>query len=272
MIVRETPDSFVLITQHDHARLAGIMAAHWHPDYFPGPAQRQAVELAVHSHDLAWIVPDRQEAWDAARQRYYSFVDFPLPAKLAHYVRGIDQAVALDAYAGLLCSLHYATFPDMGATEAGKTFQLGEQARQEQLRQALQLHSPGQWQQLQEQVQLLKCCDSLSIYLCINEPGVSKAQEHPWYRQGLPGTNSFPFAGGRNLQVSWRDPFRVQVQPFAFDRAFELQIPYRRVSKARLRETDGGQALQEAVFQHYPVHLEPGAWLANAGRESPRPG
>ena len=258
MIVRETPDSFILVNQHDHARVAGLMAAHWHPDYFPGPARRAAVELAVHHHDLAWIVPDRDEAWDAINKRYFSFIDFPLAAKLAHYVRGLDQAAALDAYAGLLCSMHYATFPDMGATEAGRAFQQAEQARQQKLLSELRLHTPLELQQLQEQLLLLKCCDSLCIYLCINQPGVSKAQEHPWYRQGLPHTSSFPFAGGRNIQVGWHNSHIVQVSPFAFDQPFVVHLPYRQVAKAKLLEMDGGQALQQAAYQAYPVTLEPG--------------
>lgn len=257
MIVRETPDRFILINQNDHAHVAGILAAHWHADYFPGPERRASVELAVHHHDLAWILPDQHEAWDAGNQRYYSFVDFPLAPKLGHYVRGIEQALALDAYAGLLCSMHYATFPEMGSTEAGQAFQQAEQARQAHLRSELQLHTPLQLQQLQDQLLLLKCCDSLSIYLCINEPGVGKAQEHPWYRQGLPHTSSFPFAEGRNIQVGWRSLHTVEISPFAFDQAFAVHLPYRQVAKAGLRETGGLQALQQAPYQDYLVHLEP---------------
>ena len=68
MILRETPASFVLINQHDHARVAGRMAAHWRPDYFMGSQRRAEVELAVQLHDCGWIPLDQHGTWDPDTQ------------------------------------------------------------------------------------------------------------------------------------------------------------------------------------------------------------
>jgi hypothetical protein len=256
MILRETPPSFVLINQHDHARVAGVLASHWHPDYFYGPERREEVLLAVEQHDCGWIPLDQNGGgWDVATQRPYSFIDFPLAPKLTHYSLGIDEVAASNAYAALLCSLHYTTFPDLETTAEGQAFRQKEQERQQKLKAALHLTTPLQEQHLHFHLQLLKCCDGLSIYLCINKPGVTKAQEHPWYREGIPYSTFF-FTQGRNIQASWRNSQTVRVQPFPFTQPFAVSIPYRQVSKEKIQLMGGRQALLQAAYQEYQVHLE----------------
>jgi hypothetical protein len=257
MILRETPASFVLINQHDHARVAGVMAAHWRPDYFLGPERRAAVELAIQEHDCGWIPLDQQGAWDTTTQRPYSFIDFPLAPKLTQYARGIDEVADTNAYAALLCSLHYSTFPDLETTAEGRAFRQGEQERQQKIKAALEVNTPLQEQQLHFHLQLLKFCDGLSIYLCINKPGATKSQEHPWYREGIPYSNAFSFGPGKNIQASWRNSHAVQVRPFPFTRAFSVSIPYRQVLKEQIRVMGGQQALLQAAYQEYQVHLVP---------------
>jgi hypothetical protein len=255
MILRETPPSFVLINQHDHARVAGVMAAHWHPDNFAGPERREDVLFAVQEHDCGWIPLDQNGGgWDAATHRPYAFIDFPLTPKLRQYSQGIEEVAESNGYAALLCSLHYTGFPDLETTPEGQAFKHREQQRQQQLKASLQLHTPLQKQHLQFHLQLLKFCDGLSIYLCINKPGVTKAQEHPWYREGIP-YSTFPFTQGRNIQASWRNSQTVQVQPFPFTQPFTVTIPYRQVSKAQIEAMGGPQALLQAPYQDYQVQL-----------------
>lgn len=257
MILRETPASFVLINQHDHARVAGVMAAYWRADYFLGAERRAEVELAVQQHDCGWISLDQHGTWDAGTQRPYSFIDFPQAPKLSQYSRGIDEIAQTNAYAALLCSLHYSTFPDLEATAEGRAFRQAEQQRQQKLKAALSLTTTQQQQHLQFHLQLLKFCDGLSIYLCINKPGATKTQEHPWYREGIPYSNAFSFCQGKNVQASWRNSHSVQVQPFPFTQAFAVSIPFRQVMKEQIRVMGGQQALLQTAYQEYQVHLVP---------------
>jgi hypothetical protein len=256
MILRETPASWVLINQHDHARVAGIMAAHWNPEYIPTPARWPQVLHAVEQHDRAWINLDQQLAWDAANQKPCSFIDYPLAPKLAAYTRGIDEVAQTNAYGALLCSLHYTTFPDLETTPAGRAFRHNEEERQHKIKAALPVNGPQAEQLLHFHLQLLKFCDGLSIYLCINEPGVSKAQEHPWYREGVPYSN-FSFTPGKRIQACWHKAQAVQVSPFPFGQAFTVTIPFRQVDKAQVQRQDGSQALPGAAYQHYQVQLIP---------------
>jgi Protein of unknown function (DUF3891) len=256
MILRENPSSYVLINQHDHAGVAGEMAAHWHPDYFAGPERRPEVLLAIREHDCGWIPLDEHGGWDATGQRPFSFIDYPLAPKLQQYSQGISEVEASNAYAALLCSLHYTTFPDLDTTAEGRAFLQAEQARQQKIKATLALTTPRQDQELFFHLQLLKCCDGLSIYLCINKPGVTKAQEHPWYQHGIP-QSTFSFTQGRNLEVMWRNSQTVQIRPFPFTQAFVVTIPYRQVSKQQIQLMGGRQAQLQAPYQQYQVHLVP---------------
>ncbi|WP_156430913.1 DUF3891 family protein [Paenibacillus sp. FJAT-26967] len=50
-------------------------------------------------------------------------------------------------------------------------------ARQQRLK--AKLNQPGE-SMIEQHFKLLKLCDELSLYVCLNEPGVSKDEEHPW--------------------------------------------------------------------------------------------
>lgn len=256
MILRETPTCWVLINQHDHALVAGMLTAHWNPAFIPNMAWWPQVLEAVTEHDRGWIGLDQQVAWQEASQKPYSFIDYPLEPKLAAYTRGIDEVAQTNAYGALLCSLHYTTFPDLETTPEGRTFRQGEAARQHTIKAALRLDDPQAEELLHFHLQLLKCCDGLSIYLCINEPGVSKAQEHPWYRGGLPYSH-FSFTQGKGMVASWHQAQAVQVSPFPFGQAFTVTIPYRQVNKDQIKELGAARAVHLATYQQYQVQLVP---------------
>ena len=106
MIVRKRGNYFILIKQHDHALIAGEMAAH-----IDEPVQPLAKTLfAISHHDIGWEELDRSVLWDEKNNCPVSFYDYPLLPKLEAYTRGISKVVANDHYAGFLCSKHYASF------------------------------------------------------------------------------------------------------------------------------------------------------------------
>lgn len=257
MILRETSSSLVLINQHDHAQLAAQLAAHWNPAYVRGHSRWPEVLHAIAQHDRGWIYLDQQLIWDDAGHKPCSFTDYPLRPKLAQYIRGIDEVAQTNAYGALLCSLHYTSFPDLETTAAGRAFKRSETERQQLLQETLQLYTPSAQQDLQFHLHLLKFCDGLSIYLCINEPGMAKAQEHPWYRSGIPYSSGFDFVQGHNIQASWHGTSKVQVSPYPFERALILTIPFRLLRKDHIRQLGGPQVLQQASFQQYQVQLAP---------------
>ena len=214
MIVRDRPDSYVLIGQHDHGRVSGEFARNWRER----PIPLEPTLYAIANHDVAWQRLDKTLRWNETTGRPYSFVDYPVEPKIEAYREGLDLLEAQDPYAACLCSMHYASFVRgaRGAAEVG--FGEREDRRQERLRGAM---STQELENLELNFRLLQTCDDLSLFVCLNEPGRS---DHPWYREG------FEFMGTKFVPI-WEDRRTLRLDPNPFSGAFDLSIPHLSVGK-----------------------------------------
>lgn len=255
MIVRETPASFICLSQHTHAQVAGRLAEHWPLAYFEGNERRAEVLLAVREHDRAWIPLDAAPIWNEHTQAPHSFLDYPTAPKVQHYQQGITEVEQMAPYAGLLCSLHYTSFPDLARSSAGQQFLRTETARQQRLRQQLGLTGSSEAATLEFHKRLLRFLDNLSLYLCLNEPGIAKAQEHPWYRHGIPFSDYFPFARHHLVQVEWPTPNQVRIHPSPFANPFRVALRYQELAKSQLLAVGLGQCFAHAPLQEQEVWL-----------------
>ena len=217
MIVRELADSFVLVEQHEHALVSGEFARRWAERPVPlGPTL-----YAVENHDVGWQELDGEVLWNEASGRPHSFVDYPLGPKLEAWRRGIERVEAHDAYAGCLCSMHYARFLIGSEDSEEAAFLQRETARQGRLREEM---SGEELENLERGFRFLRLCDGLSLYLFLYGPGV------PGYPPPTP--NGFEFDGTRFALV-WEDREHVRLEPFALTEPFEVCVPYREVGKDR---------------------------------------
>ncbi len=263
-----------LITQNDHARLAGELAAHWGNDRIPAsPPPREALILATALHDAGWIPLDEQPLWNPATGQPFSFIDEPLVRKLPHYSAGLDLVEQQDAYAALLCSRHYASFfPPDRQQELGDTavnFAAAEHDRQERLRNALR--QAGRQIELDREaidLGLLKLWDDLSLYVGLNEPGVAKAREHPWYRSGFRTIPLWPTGSGCathhaqqppsiQLHARWLDLSRIALRPFPLQHALVCRLSYRRLTRSGLDAENFEQRLRQAPWEEQHVRFVP---------------
>lgn len=223
MIVREVPDSFLLIEQHEHALISGEFARRW----ARAPTPLESALYAVDNHDIAWHEPDQEVLWNEASGRPYSFLDYPMESKLPAQRRGIDLVEDHDAYAGCLCSMHYARFLSKSERPDEVEFREAETARQERLRAGM---SAGELENLERNFRFLRLCDGLSLFACLNEPGSSD------YPPPTPG--GFELDGER-FEPVWDDGRTLRLDPNPFTEPFDLAIPYREVGKDR-RPTGSG--------------------------------
>jgi len=223
MIVRERADSFVLVRQHEHGLVSGEFARRWVDE----PVPLGSTLYAVENHDVAWREPDGEVLWNEASGRPYSFLDYPLGAKLAAQRRGIDLVEAGDTYAGCLCSMHYARFLTGSEDPEAVAFLEAETARQGRLRNGM---SGEELENLEWNFRLLRLCDGLSLYLFLYGPG------EPGYPPPTP--DGFELDGTR-FDLVWEDRDRVRLQPFALTGPFEVSVPYREVGKDRRLLDDG---------------------------------
>jgi hypothetical protein len=254
MIIRETGQTFVFIAQHDHATLSGQLAEYWKEDSFWQNAYYQDTLLAIYQHDRGWIAPDNSPGWDHAQQKPYSFLSYPLEQKLVHYKQGIDEVEAMNPYASVLCSMHYVSFM-RNANRVEQTFISQEQARQHRLKAKLRINTPEEEALCQYHFHLLQFFDDLSLYLCINHPGVPKKKEYPFFLEGFKNTELFTFTGNTKIQAGWKSPEAVFVTPFPLGEEVEAVIVYREIPKKEIELHGLIKAYKEAPIQKYTVKV-----------------
>ncbi|MBH0230214.1 DUF3891 family protein [Halobacillus yeomjeoni] len=253
MIVREQENAFIMIKQHDHARISGEIVSNWKNNFLLRSKLREEADWAVFEHDRAWIPLDDHPVWDGENNRPYSFIDYPLEKKLAAYQRGIEEVAAHSLYAGMLCSMHYQSFFSEEADDIRiRQFIKEEKERQETLFAQMETDVPMDIYQLH--FKRLQFCDDLSLYVCMQEPGITKSEEVPWFKDGF--RQSFDFSP-EGMMAHWKDENHVTVDPFPFQSAFDVLIPYRLVQKDLINDVGIERAYQETEVKHYRISFIP---------------
>lgn len=105
MIVAETDGGYRFVTQPAHAALAGQFADRWGNDRVAAPAPRAPVLAATYRHDTGWVAYDRLPHL-GEDGRPVGFTDVPATTWIDIYDAGVDAVAEIDAYAGLLVSMH----------------------------------------------------------------------------------------------------------------------------------------------------------------------
>jgi hypothetical protein len=101
---------WILISQIDHARLAGRLAEHWGAGGYAPPVPRDELLWAIYHHDDGWRNWDESPGVDPQRGWPRNFVEMELGDSLAIWeasIRAAEQAGKLEALliAGHFCAL-----------------------------------------------------------------------------------------------------------------------------------------------------------------------
>ncbi len=133
MIVREHGNSLLLVTQPDHAHLAGRIMDRCVSldDHF----RRAAIRHAVAEHDNGWADEDASPALNPETGGVVDFVSAPLSVRHAVWPRGVAR-LAQDPWAAALVAQHAITVYDRFRRDAAwaSFFSSMEDARDERLR------------------------------------------------------------------------------------------------------------------------------------------
>lgn len=204
----------MLIKQHDHGLISGEFARHW----AEGPRPLRSTLYAVANHDVGWQGLDAFVLWNEESGKPYSFANYPRRPKLWAYKRGLDLLEARSPYAACLCSMHYAAFMSGSRNEAEVRFRESEVARQGKIKNAM---TEEESSNLEHNFRLLRLCDDLSLFVCLNEPG---RNDHPWYKNG------FKFEDTK-FEPVWEDHSTLRLYPNPFSGPFDLVVPYALIEK-----------------------------------------
>lgn len=253
MLIYERKNDFVLVEQNNHAILSADLFNQLRGDLFD-ENRRSDVLFAIRNHDRAWIGIDATPLWNDEKNAPYSFIDLPSLLKLPHYQYGIDWVERKSKYAALLCSQHYASFFSHAKNEAELEYYQYELERQNRLRvESGNVSDKGN----NNHLDVLKFFDKLSIYICINEPGVSKDNEFGWYRDGFEGTDQLFDVNGGKIVAHWLNEKSVGLTVFPFKQKFEISVPTKSVSKHIIQEQGLAKAYRTTPLTIRTVEIGP---------------
>ena len=238
MIRRRVGNSFWLIAQDDHARLAGELARRFGNARFARPARFDSFVAGVALHDSGWpIHDDAPTLTDAGLPRDV----FETTPEVAYEVwpASAERAAEADAHAGLLASLHAMSLAANATSGAAgqrdhETFDLASRRRQflavrfshrvadlqKRLRQQLGLRTDRpthlglahHWTDAREEAlrrdfELLQALDKISLAICCTD--VPSPVARP-VRETVGGPD-------RPLKIARPTPGRLTVAPWPFD-------------------------------------------------------
>jgi hypothetical protein len=263
MIVRNQSDgSVVMITQNDHAKLAGLFAARWGNQAFDRPRPYTSMMRAAQYHDGGWLRYETNPYLDPATGKSPSFQQVPNDAsQLAAYQWAIDMLTDVDSYTGLMVSKHRTglwqqrygaiTQPPPGPprklTEDIQDFIARNEARQHVITAGHDRH------EVATNYNLLQVWDLLSLYICSHEHHKDHVIE--------PAPTTYAATGGVALKLTPTSATTIAVDPFPFDQApLEAAVVYRQLPSSALHDADTFKAAyfgarpQVAVFTFVARH------------------
>lgn len=249
MIVRERAKEYVMIDQHHHAEISGQLMRCWKKDLLKTQAALKSVLFAIYQHDCGWKLADKEPLWDDGKLSPYSFTNFPIPLKTLIYQYGIDEVAKEDPYSGLLCSEHYTRFMLHDETDEAKTFVQREKERQEQLIESLPRFDPALFE---FHYGLLQLFDNLSLFMCLNEPGMN---EHPFFRNGIPLSPALNQK--RKMNVRWTNQKAIQIEDFPFEKAFTVTVKQKIVPKEDIFKKGLNESYKKAHLDRFSIQIIP---------------
>ncbi len=168
-------DQYWLISQPDHARFSGELAAQFRSALFPRISSELA--KAIGTHDAGWeIFPAEADPSHPPRMssdgRPLAFIEFPAEEFLRAWNCSIERATEVCARGGIIVSRHFCELggfrlrhPDglhPGEADLITAFLQNETRRQ----QRLLVPAAAEPDELDGLLEVLQFCDLLSLYLC----------------------------------------------------------------------------------------------------------
>lgn len=248
LIIRKQDDAFVMIKQHDHGEISKKLYEQLYDRFLP-KTYRSSIMYAIQQHDCGWIPFDKTPFWNDQSHTPYDFTDFPTSPKVVLYEHGINRIEEKDYYAALLCSEHFTRFMKNDPDRVALQFVDRELIRQKRLKAELAVNEAT----FQKHYELLQFFDTLSLYICLNEPGVSKNKEHVFFKEGI----KLPqlFARNRTLIPKWASEQDVELNYRLFSKDISLTLKQKVVSNEEIKKFGLQAAYSSAAVQKIPLRI-----------------
>ena len=106
MLISSRNGALRIVTQGEHGRVAGLMAAAWGNDRFPPSVAPGSLQIAATRHDDGWRDLDDAPYVNVEAGRPAHFLEVPLTDTAGPYGEGVDAIYDQDVRAGVLASMH----------------------------------------------------------------------------------------------------------------------------------------------------------------------
>ena len=173
MIVRPMNGETRLITQHDHARVAGTLARHWKGnEIVPAlePSLKDAVLFAIDNHDVGWCGPDASSRYDPETRTSMSFFGSTAEEATAIWEESVDCCGEYRAFSGFMVSCHFSRLAETGLrgapSEELNLLRGFIQTQEEKRCVFARDFSPAENASKDGSALLLGTCDTLSLLVC----------------------------------------------------------------------------------------------------------
>ena len=257
MIFRKLPDGdSMVLTQTDHSRLAGFLAAHWGNDTFAPLQPYESVTRAAVFHDFGWLRYETRPEVNPETGEPYTFINIPFrPEQLEAYQWCVDWLASVDPYSALLVGMHrvglwksrydtirYPAWRYAGVKYPDEINQFIDRSEPVQERERETIGGDTIW----TNYRLLQVWDLLGLYFTMGEPYEHAVEPVPTVYDG-------DLQSGVRMSMRPLGDCRVAFDPYPFDiRPLQLHIPYRHLDRSSFENSD---EFRRAYFQAVPELL-----------------
>jgi Protein of unknown function (DUF3891) len=252
MIVRyESDGSIVMITQNDHAQLAGLFAAHWGNDRFEKPRPYGSLVRAAMFHDRGWIRYETSPQLNPETGKTPNYREVPNDRmQLEAFEWAGDWLSAIDPYAGLMITKHrsglwqgrYGVITHPPAIQRGtlppeiQSFIAKSEAKQKIAADKLDA------KEIAINYNLLQVWDMMSLYICSTE-----LLKPDWIE---PVPIAYSDAAGVAMTLTPSQSNTIVLDPYPFDQpSLTTNVIFRRLPQTKFR---GSVELQMVYFKTAP--------------------
>jgi Protein of unknown function (DUF3891) len=238
MIVTQLGSDLRLVTQPDHARLAGEILSLWYRNALPTHPRREELLFAVREHDNGWWETDAAPRADPANGRPVAFPDLPDEERRTLWRRGTRRHAADRPWASLLIAEHgLRVHRDRRGDPAWEPFLAELEELRPELLSAAEATVESGGEALEADYGWLELADALSLAACGPAGGVVER----------PG-----------LEASW-DGERLVLEPFPLAGATTFRVACRTIPDRFFRgDADLGGELAAARWTELAVRVVPG--------------
>src|SRR5699024_10118888 len=105
-------------------------------------------------------------------------------------------------------------------------------------------------------VSLLQFPDNISLYVCLNEPGVSQSNFHFFFKDGIPIALNSALITQSKIQAEWLDNQTLKLTGLPFVPSFSISINQKVLNKQMIEETGLINAYETQPYEQIKINFE----------------